>query len=164
MPHCAPGKRFVTAAASRCAVLCRNNGSASALSGVTMRTDAGALRGYVRSTRRSSTTAATAALASRGEIAAATSRTGVPGGTLRLDPSGSVTVISVIESAGCLIDRPPSRLRRFRLRALRYGGQVGGRNALACQPKLAASRHRRAKVGRRGWTRTTDLLRVREAL
>src|SRR5688500_2584688 len=55
-----------------------------------MRTDASASSGYVRSTSRPSTTPASAAFASRGEIPAATSRTDVPAGTLRLEPSGNV--------------------------------------------------------------------------
>src|SRR5687768_17179977 len=153
MPHCAPGKRFVTAAASRCAVLCRNNGSASALSGVTMRTEAGALSGYVRSTRRSSTTAATAALASRGEIAAATSRTGVPGGTLRLDPSGSVTVISLIEK---FVDGIPYSRWPFDSPGIVWLAQ-GIRLGLGSQKRLAmseaAARAEAESNGRRGWTR-----------
>src|SRR5262245_63615294 len=97
MPHWTAGNRFVTAAASRCAVLWRMSGSASGLSDVTMRTDALRVSGYVRSTRRSSTTAASAAFASLGEIAAAMSDTGVPADTARLDPSGSVTVTWLIE-------------------------------------------------------------------
>src|SRR5688572_21739651 len=98
MPHWAPGNRLVTAAASRCAALWRNSGNASGLSGVTMRTDASCASGYVKSTSCSSTTAASAAFASLGEIAAAMSRTGVPGDTLRLDPSGSVTVMGLMPS------------------------------------------------------------------
>ena len=45
MPHWRPGNRFVTAAASRCAVLCRYSGSASGLLSVTMRTEASASSG-----------------------------------------------------------------------------------------------------------------------
>ena len=82
MPHCAPGKRFVTAAAIRCAVLWRRSGSASGLLSVTMRTVASFSSGYDRSTSVPSTTAAYAAFASPGEIPAATSRTGVPADTV----------------------------------------------------------------------------------
>ena len=70
---------------------------ASGLSGVTIRTAASDVSGASRSTSRSDTIAARAAFASRGEIAAAMSRTGVPAGTRRLDPSGSVTVTSLME-------------------------------------------------------------------
>src|ERR1044071_660509 len=97
MPHCALGKRLVTAAAIRWAVLWRASISASALLSVTMRTFASAVSGYVRSTRVSSTTAAKAACARRGEIASATARTGAPADTALLDPSGSVTVTWLME-------------------------------------------------------------------
>ncbi len=96
MPHWAPGKRAVTAAAMRCAVLCRKSGNASGLSCVTMRTRASWVNGVVRSTRRSSTNAASAAFASRGEISAATSPGVAPEDTRRLEPSGSVTEMSLI--------------------------------------------------------------------
>ena len=45
MPHCTPGNRFVTAAASRCAVLCRYTVSASGLVSVTIRTEASCVKG-----------------------------------------------------------------------------------------------------------------------
>src|SRR5687768_12104457 len=98
MPHWALGNRFVTAAASRWAVLCRNRSSASGLLLVMMRTLASDVSGYDRSTIRSSTTAASAALASPGEIAAATSRTGDPAGRALVDPSGSVIETSELKT------------------------------------------------------------------
>jgi hypothetical protein len=101
MPHCAPGKRLVTAAAIRCAVLCRTSGSASGLLLVTMRTVASCWSGYERSTIWSFTTAASAPSSRRGEIAAAMSRTGVPADTARLDPSGSVMVTWLMKGAIC---------------------------------------------------------------
>jgi hypothetical protein len=61
MPHWTAGKSVVTAAAIRCAVLWRASISASGLLSVTMRTFASAVSGKVRSTSRSSTTAASAA-------------------------------------------------------------------------------------------------------
>ena len=63
---------------------------------VTMRTRASWVNGVVRSTRRSSTNAASAAFASRGEISAATSPGVAPEDTRRLEPSGSVTEMSLI--------------------------------------------------------------------
>jgi hypothetical protein len=57
-----------------------------------MRTAESCSSGYERSTSLPLTIAAYAAFARPGEISAATSRTGVPDETLRLDPSGSVTV------------------------------------------------------------------------
>jgi type III secretory pathway lipoprotein EscJ len=96
IPHCTSGNKFVTAAASKCAALCRQSARASGLSGVTMRTAASFSRENVRSTRRSSTTPASATLARRGEIPAATSRTSAPAGIVRRDPSGSVIVTSGI--------------------------------------------------------------------
>ena len=92
MPHCASGNSEVTAAASRCAVLWRYSASAPGVLGVTTVSAASLSSGYDRSTMRSSTYAASASRASRGEIPAATSRTGVPAGTRRVDPSGVLTV------------------------------------------------------------------------
>src|SRR5215470_5273299 len=63
MPHCAPGNRFVTAAAIRCAVLWRSSGSASGLLSVTMRTAESCSSGYERSTSLPLTIAAYAAVA-----------------------------------------------------------------------------------------------------
>src|SRR5688572_16265873 len=108
-------------------------------------TDASALSGYDRSTRRPSTLPASAALASPGEIDVARSATVVPAGTLRLDPSGSVIVTWLIGKSKVQSAKVQSRLAErcvashFALRTLHVNG-------------------------RRGWTRTTDLLRVREAL
>src|ERR1043166_5581793 len=62
-----------------------------------MRTAASFSSGYERSTSLPSTSAAYAAFARPGEICAATSRTAVPDETLRLEPSGSVIVISLIK-------------------------------------------------------------------
>src|ERR671911_679455 len=70
-----------------------------------MRTRASAVSGYVRSTRRSLTYAASAAEARRGEIAMATSRTAVPAGTLRPEPSGSVTVTWLMAVLGSITTR-----------------------------------------------------------
>src|SRR5436190_19184269 len=135
MPHCAPGKRFVTAAAIKCAVLWRKSGNASALSGVTTRTEASPVNGNVRSTSLPFTTAATAALARRGEICAAMSAGVDPAAIRRLEPSGSVTEISDIVSYG---EAAVASLRWVRKQA-------------------------RAKVGRHERTRTADLLRVKQA-
>ena len=62
-------------------------------------------------------------LASRGEIASATSRTIVPAGTARLDPSGSVTFTWLMEIVGCWRPLccswplgPPSLIRPWQLR------------------------------------------------
>src|SRR4029453_5842814 len=68
-----------------------------------MRTAASVSSGNDRSTSLPLTTAAYAAFARPAEISAATSRTGVPDETLRVDPSGSVTVSWLIGiTAGCL--------------------------------------------------------------
>src|SRR5581483_3705142 len=62
-------------------------------------TEASSVSGYVRSTSRPLTTAASAALARPGEIWAARSPTDRPAGTVRLEPSGSVTVIWGIDGS-----------------------------------------------------------------
>ena len=67
--------------------------------GVTNRTAASASSGKVRSTIRSSTTAASACFARRGDSSFARSATGAPAGTARVEPSGSVTVTWLMRSA-----------------------------------------------------------------
>ena len=100
--------------------------SASGLSEVINRTFASLSRRNARSTRRSSTAAASAALARRGEIAVARSRTDVPAATERVDPSGRVMVTSLIArnrdfawgvTAWRLGQSAPLKLRRDSLRA-----------------------------------------------
>src|SRR6266550_6862528 len=101
MPHWTSGKRLVTAAANRCAVLWRYSASASGFFSVTILTEASRLSGNVRSTSLPSTRPASAALARRGDIDSATSRTSVPAGTWRGDPSGNVTVTWFIDDRAC---------------------------------------------------------------
>src|SRR5690242_10435096 len=98
---------------------------------------------------------ASAALASRGEMASATSRTRVPAGTARLDPSGSVTFTWLM---GVDIVRG-AHLRSLELWELRWATFAWLANRSARLP-LASVR----EVGRHGWIRTTDLLRVKQAL
>jgi len=102
------GNKAVTAAAIRCAVLCRYRCSASALFSVTMRTCASSVSGCDRSTRRSFTTAASAASASRGEIVAATADTAIPDATACWEPSGSVIVTWLISTVGNLPSLGPT--------------------------------------------------------
>src|SRR5918995_7475657 len=120
-----------------------------------MRTRASAVSGYVRSTRRSLTDAASAAEARRGEIAMATSRTAVPAGTLRPAPSGSVTVTWLMAVLGSITTR--GRLHR-----------VAAPILWTCSHRpvvqAATSAGGRGRHGRHGRTRTADLLRVRQAL
>ena len=90
-----PGKRLVTAAASRCAVLWRYSASASGLSSVTMRTEASAVERKRQIDQRAVDHRRPAPPSPGAERSpAATSRTGVPARHARLDPSGSVTVTS----------------------------------------------------------------------
>src|SRR4029453_5532902 len=144
-PHCAPGKSWVTAAAIRWAVLCRCSSRASGLLDVTILTRASRWRGNVRSTRRSSTIAASAALARPGEMSAATSAGVEPADTRRLSPSGSVTEISFInrwEGA------QPLRGLPTRLRASRYGGQAGLGLPTEARTRAGSSERRLVGTGR----------------
>src|SRR5688572_28819773 len=150
MPHWTPANRFVTAAASRCAVLWRYSASASGLSEVMILTDASRSSGKDRSTSLPSTDPASAAFSRRGEMLAARSATRVPAGTARLEPSGNVMLMSLMEivmsfdslrsEAGrstCLLGRPSTRCARYlRLRGLpiHLRASYGGQAALACQP------------------------------
>src|SRR6185503_14925711 len=87
-----------------------------------MRTRASAVSGYDRSTIRSSTNAASAARARPAEIDPAMSAGVVPAGTTRLEPSGSVTVMSLMGLTERIFLRggPP-----IHLRASRNGGHAG---------------------------------------
>ena len=87
----------------------------------------------------------------------------VPAGTTRLEPSGSVTVMSLMESCGkgfCeSIVRPA--FARFASFGAATFAWLANRELAALQPLQARVR---AKVGRHGQTRTADLLRVKQAL
>ena len=93
--------------------------------------------------------AASAALARRGDIAAATAAGVVPGDTCRLDPSGNVTVIS---------DMGIGKMRE----GLRLGGPPSLAVASFGETNTRSLRDR--VFGRHGQTRTADLLRVKQAL
>src|SRR5262245_25345506 len=128
-----------------------------------MRMVASRSRPNPRSTSLPSTTPASAALASPGEICPATSRTGVPAATLRLDPSGSVTVIwLIVETTWRLsLQLGPSTRALHSARSGAFSLSVA-RHERAC--RLAAGELTGESNGRHGWTRTTDLLRVKQAL
>src|SRR5437667_8990547 len=111
-----------------------------------MRIAASRSRGYVRSTSLPSTTPASAALASPGEIAAAMSRTGVPDGTVRFEPSGSVTVISLIDGL---------TLEAFSSQLPASSSYVDGEPSFRTRWLEAGSWWLEAVLGRHGWTRTT---------
>src|SRR5579862_1549549 len=94
MAYFAPGHRPVTASASTWAVEWRSTCRPASVSAVTIATSCPSSTRRDRSTCCPSTTPATAALASFGPMAAATSPTVEPEGTALLEPSGSVSVMS----------------------------------------------------------------------
>src|SRR4051794_9985492 len=93
MEYLAPGKSWVTAWAITCAVEWRRTWRPSSLLSVTMATAAWSGNGRPRSSSDPSTLAATAALARRLPIDAATSPAVVPAAYSRSEPSGREIVI-----------------------------------------------------------------------
>src|SRR5256886_10954697 len=93
------GKRSVTACAITCAVEFRSTSRPSGEAGVTIVTAASWSIGRSRSTHSPSTLAASASLARRLPIDAATSAAVTPRGYSRCDPSGSLTLTA---SAGLI--------------------------------------------------------------
>ena len=93
MVNLAPGNSCVTACAITCAVEWRRTWRPSSLLSVTIATVAPSGTGAVRSVSVPSTVAATAALARRDPIDAATSRAVEPAGYSRDEPSGNEIVM-----------------------------------------------------------------------
>src|SRR2546429_7074507 len=89
----------VTACAITCAVECRSTSRPSGLAGLTIVTGASWSIGRSRATHSPSTLAASASLARRLPIDAATSAAVTPRGYSRCDPSGSLTLTA---SAGLI--------------------------------------------------------------
>src|SRR5437660_234139 len=131
MAYLAPGNRSHTAWAITWAVEWRRTYRPASESAVTMATSAPSGRGAFKSDCAPSTTAASAALRSRGPIEAARSAGVEPAGRRRLDPSGRRTSMSVGIPGGYRRLRCPLRgiLRamgyRFEYRDVRVDGDDG---------------------------------------
>src|SRR5581483_3426041 len=127
MAYLAPGHRLVTAWARTWAVECRSTWRPASLSPVTIATSSPSSTRRPRSTICPSTEPATAALASLGPIAAATSATVAPAATSRLEPSGRVTEIwagTARQGTGAAVARRAEFSRR---RVPAWSAQVEGR-------------------------------------
>ena len=158
MPHCAPGKRFVTAAAIRCAVLWRTQRQRL----WTLISDDADRRIALQRVRQVHELAIDDRRERRlGESA----ERSLPQRRARACPADTAATGSVGKRDGDLAHWISCEVRQSRgsptVARRSHCGPPSRRFATLSRTALSAPS---SEVGRRGWTRTTDLLRVREAL